>query len=385
MEREAVVVFELTRAFFGQTLCLPALPGASEKVDWTQAKELAVAHGVASLCHEALLGLAPEHPLRVQGTAVFRRERHLTAYRNARMAGDLVCILDALGSRGIRPILLKGAALALTAYPDPSLRPMGDLDLLVRGGEIAAAQDALIALGYEPSGEAATRWDEENLQAHLVDLVAPGRGPVEIHFRLFPKVRPLFPGEEDVWDRAVPFPVEGRAALRLAPEDELLYLCGHLRKHSPDEYRLLWFCDIALAFGRLTGEERTAFDVSLASHPKRKELGDVLRTVRVWFLGEDGAAPHGARVVMDSPLTAAERALPEALNRMGDLLGHMPTWPQRIRFVVSYLFPRLGYLRQFHGANSDLAAWGWRAIRPPWAVARAFRSYMARRRRMRER
>ena len=385
MKPETAIVFHLTRSFFGQPLAPEALHMAQESAGWERALEIAQVHGVEAICHEALRRVCQSHPQLAGGMDAFRRARYVATVRNMRMVAQLVEVLDALGSRGIEPIILKGAALALTVYEEPSLRPMRDLDLLVRVDALAGAREALLQLGYATQGGPATRWEEENLLAHLIDLTAPGRLPVEIHFRLFPRAQPLFPEEERVWDRAAPFSVEGRKALRLAPSDELMYLCGHLRKHAQSEYRLVWFCDIAALDGQIQPEARAAFDAAMAAHPERVELENVLRTARIWFLGAAGEPGLAAPAVMESPLTASDRHLPEALDRIGDLLGHMPTWSQKARFVMGYLFPRLSYLKQFHGVSSDPAGWGWRVIRPFWVVARAVRSYLAKRRRNGER
>jgi hypothetical protein len=55
-------------------------------------------------------------------------------------------VLAALADLG--PVLLKGAALAVTLYPARELRPRGDLDLLLAPREAAEAARRLIQIGY---------------------------------------------------------------------------------------------------------------------------------------------------------------------------------------------------------------------------------------------
>lgn len=57
-------------------------------------------------------------------------------------------IVDALAGAGIRAVMLKGAALAHTVYPDAAWRPFGDLDLLVSTGEWYDALDVLAERGW---------------------------------------------------------------------------------------------------------------------------------------------------------------------------------------------------------------------------------------------
>lgn len=54
-------------------------------------------------------------------------------------------LCETLASAGFRPILLKGVALAQRDYPEPSLRPMRDVDLLLPAAEAEQAQAFLTA------------------------------------------------------------------------------------------------------------------------------------------------------------------------------------------------------------------------------------------------
>ena len=68
------------------------------------------------------------------------RDAYLTsAARNLRLFKDLGQILGAAGDSGIGMVPLKGACLAETVYDDPALRPMSDLDLLVKPPDLPRA------------------------------------------------------------------------------------------------------------------------------------------------------------------------------------------------------------------------------------------------------
>ena len=55
----------------------------------------------------------------------------------------------ALRAAGVEVVALKGAVLAFFHYPDPALRPMGDLDLLLKDPrDLARATDALGGAGW---------------------------------------------------------------------------------------------------------------------------------------------------------------------------------------------------------------------------------------------
>ena len=72
-----------------------------------------------------------------------------TFAQNTLMYRELARILESFSEAGIPVILLKGAALALTVYEDIGLRPMGDLDLLVRPEDLRKAWQIMGKLNYE--------------------------------------------------------------------------------------------------------------------------------------------------------------------------------------------------------------------------------------------
>ncbi len=125
-------------------------------------------------------------------------------------------VLLVLRSAGIEPLLSKGWAVA-RLYPEPGLRPYGDLDLYVRPEQHAAALAAL--------ADPAVR-----------DC------PVDLHSG-FPDLGDSTFAELQERSRLVPL---GEVRVRvLGPEDQLRHLCLHLLRHGA--WRPLWLCDVAAA------------------------------------------------------------------------------------------------------------------------------------------
>ena len=60
---------------------------------------------------------------------------------------EIARVTAALDARGVRALLVKGAALAYGLYPEPCLRPRVDTDILVLGDDRAATDlvQALVA------------------------------------------------------------------------------------------------------------------------------------------------------------------------------------------------------------------------------------------------
>jgi hypothetical protein len=77
------------------------------------------------------------------------------SHANRVRAKTLAKVLDAFQTAGIDVLVLKGTALAHLVYPQPGLRSMRDVDLLVSRSQARQAQTLLAELGFNapPPGD----------------------------------------------------------------------------------------------------------------------------------------------------------------------------------------------------------------------------------------
>jgi len=73
------------------------------------------------------------------------------AYRNMRIYTLLIKILNGLNARGIEVILLKGVELAEMIYGNIALRPMYDIDLLVKKEDVSEVEKIFLGLNCMPN------------------------------------------------------------------------------------------------------------------------------------------------------------------------------------------------------------------------------------------
>ncbi len=103
--------------------------------------------------------------------------------RTGLMLLELERILPGLAAVDCRPLVLKGAALALTVYPRPEDRWFMDLDLWVPRDRVAAARGALEGLGYRLGDPALTQ--RYYRRHHFHEILFSDHGAcVEIHWAL---------------------------------------------------------------------------------------------------------------------------------------------------------------------------------------------------------
>lgn len=91
-------------------------------------------------------------------------------------------IAAALKAAAVPVAVLKGADFADSLYPNPSLRPFTDLDLLVPSQAVADAESVMSRIGYEPR-EASMKYDGGYGERSWV-RPGHGDGTVEIHWNL---------------------------------------------------------------------------------------------------------------------------------------------------------------------------------------------------------
>lgn len=103
--------------------------------------------------------------------------------RSVMMLLELERILPALAEAGLRPVVLKGASLALTVYDRPENRWFVDLDLLVEPDRLDAAYDVLARLGYRFSESAAAGELYDRYHFHRI-LMSNQGVCVEVHWAL---------------------------------------------------------------------------------------------------------------------------------------------------------------------------------------------------------
>jgi hypothetical protein len=146
--------------------------------------------------------------------------------------------LSALAAVGLEPIVLKGAALAYTAYAEPAQRTLSDIDLLLSDDELPLASEVLDEAGFW------TR-DGDRLPDHHLQprYFGDGRVGVELHGRLLPGHSPYRLPMAALRARARSVEIAGAPARVLAPADSLLLTCVHLAY----AHRYRWFALRALA------------------------------------------------------------------------------------------------------------------------------------------
>lgn len=230
-------------------------PAEVAQDQWPPLIELAVDHGVAGMLLWSLRQAGWVHtgdptwePLL---EATRRNGRRSVLQEKARLVAS-----GALDRAGIPVVWLKGIGLAYTCYPEPHLRPMDDLDVLVPSGQMQSAHQALLNSGFrgENIDFASLAGFADQARHHDCLFDRTGKVKLELHFnlldpahheRLSEDCQEWFWGQvEDLSASELPFRV-------LKLEANLLHLCAHIfLQHQEKPPDLLHLLDLHLLITR---------------------------------------------------------------------------------------------------------------------------------------
>jgi len=255
---------------------------------------------------------------------------------------ELLRLLRALAPADV--LLLKGAALAHTIYPEPHLRPRLDVDLFVRSEQVGEVHGRLVDCGYTREPAAALA-DFERSYTRVAD--SGFHHCVDLHWgvaNLAPFARAL--PFDSAWQASIPVEALGPTARTLGHADALFLACLHRVAHHHDSLSLLWLWDIHLLAARLTDRDwaalvRNAQDTDLRAVTIRGlELSREKFATRIPTDVFDRLEPSGR----PEPTARFLRRLRLAEIAMTELEA-MGSWRARLAFLLTNLFPPRAHMQ----------------------------------------
>lgn len=252
--------------------------------DWARMLAMVTQHRLGAQLDWQIKQRHAALPIPAAVIAELGKARSHFSMRQLGMQYELCAAHKLLADAGIPAIALKGAFLAFHAYPDPALRPLRDLDLLVPEDRAVEAFDLLVAHGATQCNPGETRLEFAlKVDAHHLPILwtPSGFGKIEVH-RHIQKINGVRAAErnamlvEALWAHAVEAPVAGTPIRFPAPTDLLLHLVMHAAYDHILNNGPLVLSDIA---------------VLLRRHP--------IDWSRFWTLAEAADATRGAVLLLD--------------------------------------------------------------------------------------
>jgi hypothetical protein len=183
--------------------------------------------------------------------------RRLTTAQWLRFRFELHRLVEDFTRHNVDVLLLKGAVLAFLAYPEHSLRPMSDIDLLVRPESLDRALELIYKAGFKcperfkfanPLGLVGAPQSRQTGHCEMsLALQKPDtRCLVEVHTQL-EMAEPLFPVSIcRMWEGAEDVEVDGLRVRALEKHEFLFHLVIHLARRHLFEQGLRSLLDVHL-------------------------------------------------------------------------------------------------------------------------------------------
>lgn len=358
-------------------------------MDWQRVLADARSFGVMPLLHHHLHARAGLPGAVRQDLAGFYQRQSLQSLRLFTVLGRVGRALD---QAGVPFLLLKGAILAPWLYGDPALRPMTDLDLLIRPEHRQEAQQALAGLGFQAKGEEAGHYNGQADQEVEWALGHPPPLYLDRVCRLELHVAVLQRGGADdgrmlraVWAAPARLP-EGTT---LALDHQVLFLAGHLHKHVRLDgwANLYWLSDLHELLRReganLDGARLTALAAQVGEARALREVFGWLR--EGWGSPIPAGCPCGGGPPLARVLDASRRYREHPGQRPGQFrvaerfgqIRHLQGWRARCGFLVSLLVPTPAKLRARHNIHGRAGLVFWYLAHPFHQAGRVLASLIS--------
>ncbi len=159
-------------------------------------------------------------------------------------------VLESFKEDGIEVILLKGVALAELVYKNLALRPMYDIDLLIKKEDLPQIDEKMRNFGYSTNENYRNSLCYSSID-YLNSIEYRNKVvPIHFHWHLVNSTLPAFMyaskiDMERIWKEAIPVEISGTKAFSLAPHHLLIHLSEHASKPGHSLSRLILLCDIA--------------------------------------------------------------------------------------------------------------------------------------------
>ncbi len=349
----------------GHSIQYQQISALAQKVtDWQNIPKQAEAQGLGPLCYTYMqaAGVSLPQATKRELQGLVLRHRHANQVRTQ----TLVEILTAYRAAGIQTLLLKGAALAHLVYPQPGLRPMRDIDILVKKSDVRQAQTLLTKLGFEAPLPSADTLPTKHLMAatrHTEGMIVS----LEVHHNLFHDDYLTSMTMTDLSTAPLSFTLTtGQTAYTLGYEDMLWHLCHHI-SNIAYPFRLIWLADIVGFAEKFTTEIDWRFI--------RQQYPRVLNILSLFHW----MTPLSDRLQQSANLKVGNQH-PQGIG------FEFKGWPrytfaqQRNQgygpFLSNTLYPSEWWLRLYYGANYGPSLWWHRWIRHPLHILSLIRQVM---------
>ena len=193
-------------------------------------------------------------------------------YRNQLLFADAALLLAGLEAGGVATMLLRGAAMAIAYHGDEGVRPMNDLDMLVRENQMDRARHVAGSYGWQPVPGSA-RFERREAAVALRNQ----QGQLaRLHWQPSRNLSLPAAAWEPLWRRAREVGFRGVSTLVPNPADHLVHACiDGARANSGSVLR--WIADCTVLLGAVPDLDWDVVVAEAGRHRASRLVGEALQ------------------------------------------------------------------------------------------------------------
>jgi hypothetical protein len=349
----------------------------TSKEEWDTLVETATANRVISLCYHQIANTPIWEQCPDWFCEALKRYTHQIAANEMAQSHELEQVLAQFAKKEIFPLLMKGAPLSYSLYPQPYLRERCDTDILFRSRDQAhIARDLLTNRGYQqPNAVSGNLVSNEFICYRTTGMGITHNLDMHWHLNNDYFFANAF-GFEELAQNAISVPNLGKNARSLGPVHALLLACMHRIAHlkTGEGNLLFWLYDIHLFSEQFSEEQWEYFEKLTIERNLENSCLDSLKATRKAFdtkipenilqalkihTEKGGYAPQNASYIWQTQL----------MNYQS-----LPGWREKIQLLREHLFPAPDYMVEKYQIKHASMLPAFYALRITQGIPKLFRS-----------
>jgi hypothetical protein len=330
----------------------------SQNPDWKKITAASRFHSLAPLIVKHIFEGNLSNKLPVSAWQNILGVARIQADRRLRIISIFRELCSLFKEQNIDFILLKGLYLSDIYYTNPGLRPMQDIDFLVKSVDLERAVQILDHSGASRMIELQSEFINSFLQ-HIPPFVYKDV-VIEIHTNLVASNESYNFTPDILWNNTINLEVQKLNISVFSPELNLIYLCVHLIRHvRTAKFRLIWFTDILQVFNR-TGSLNISKFMLLSNEIKAEQtIAETFFLLNYfWNIEKNQRIPIKAiepdpRVLRNFSNGLLRKQNPDEFYTL-EAWKRIPGIKNKLRFFSGLAFPSVIFMKKKYSPRSPL-------------------------------
>jgi hypothetical protein len=284
--------------------------------------------------------------------------------RNLRLRSVFIEITKKLLSHKIAVIALKGIALQHELYSNPALRPMIDIDILIREEQAGESLHILTEMGCNMLPYSESKYID-SFKHHFPPMLYKGIA-IELHRYLFDTYDPIQLAVSSIWEKAKHIKIEELDVYVPEQHHQLLFLCHHVYSTlRGGSVRLIWYTDIISFINKNKGDInwdgfKVLVERSKANESVYHSLGIVSFLYSEYFPEELFKAeisiycPHPKEILFYIENTSVSPELTHYYQKFQNI----KSIPGKLKYLLNRMFPHADFIRRKYQTSSNFSLTG---------------------------